>query len=1222
MKISFLPSFPLLEILTPAPLAKLFLLGIALVSIALGRSANAQVIYQPYAITTFAGQAGLVGTTDGSGSAARFNYPYGIALDNAGNAYVADTYNYTIRKVTPSGVVSTWAGVAGSPGSNDGLFTQRFNDPSGLAVGSDGYIYVADTGNNTIRKIAPNGRVSTLAGSAGVAGSADGNGTAARFNYPTYVADTLNFTIRKITPSGDVSTLAGVAGEFGYADGAGAQATFTYPYGLAVTTSGTVFVADTYNYTIRKILPDGTTSTVAGVRGGSGSNDGNASGARFNAPRGIAVDGAGNVYVADEFSSTIRKLTPDGMVRTLAGYAGATGSNDGAGSSARFNYAAGVAVSQSGVLYVADTRNQTVRTGTPTDAPDPGSAVDTSFNAGNFTNGQVYAAILQPDGKVVIGGSFNKVHGIARQNLARLNADGTLDTSFPSGTGTDGVVETIVRQSDGKLLITGGFSSVNGTSRYSGLARLNADGSLDTAFDPGSNLRLNAYGNPDGYGTVSAVALQPDGKIILVGQFTDILTGPDTRVSRSCVARFNQDGSLDPSFNPGAGCVASDSDDTGPAYVHQIVRQNLGANAGKIIIAGLFDTFDGHTVPSFVRLNSDGSFDSSFSTAAVAADDFVNAELVQTDDRLVLARLSTNPANLVRLQPDGAIDPSFSTGHLADYDDPGSASGLVQQSDGKLIVTGTFHSLGGVTANGVVRLNTNGDPDNSFDAVTAAGPSGMVNSAAIVRESDGHIFLSGYFSTYGGMTRGNIAWVDQNGAPETTFAGLSGVTDFQPQIYALAVQPDGKIIVAGFFSSLNGIPHYNLVRLNPDATIDSSFNPSFQTEGSVRALYLQPDGKIVIAGNLRNVEGLPRRRVARLNSDGTVDFSFNPGTGADALVDAVTEDAAGNVYLGGIFSTVNGVPRRGLAKLSSSGVLDQLFQPDKNADGGYFVNALAPADNAIVVGGAFGAYQGVNAGKIVRVNAADAALDPTFNSGGSGFNSSVRSIKLGSDGKYSIGGFFGVFNDVPRQGAARLNNDGSLDTTFRPSEGHGSLYAVAPQGDRLLLGGVAYSTSVQPVRLTATGAYDESFYVGAGISIDPQAPLNLGAQVNAIAVQPDGAAIIGGCFNLFDGVSRVSLARVKSPDPTAPLIKISSIARLANGHATVKAIGFPNTHYTIQTSASPSANSFTGGTPVTAEQSGLIQFDDASAVGQPARFYRITLQNLNPGRIPLILPRN
>ncbi len=190
-----------------------------------------------------------------------------MAVDGAGNVFVADTWNHTIRKITPTGVVTTLAGTAGSSGSADGTgATARFNEPFGVAVDGAGNVFVADTWNHTIRKITPTGVVTTLAGTAGfVEGSADGTGAAARFNEPygvavdgagnVFVADTDNNTIRKITPSGVVTTLAGTAGSSGSTDGTGAAARFYWPEGVAVDGAGNVFVADAVNYTIRKITP-------------------------------------------------------------------------------------------------------------------------------------------------------------------------------------------------------------------------------------------------------------------------------------------------------------------------------------------------------------------------------------------------------------------------------------------------------------------------------------------------------------------------------------------------------------------------------------------------------------------------------------------------------------------------------------------------------------------------------------------------------------------------------------------------------------------------------------------------------------------------------------------------------------------------------------------------------------------------------------------------------
>ena len=291
-------------------------------------------------------------------------------MDGSGNVYVADTYNYTIRKITPEGVVSTLAGLAGSSGSADGTGSAaRFNyAQAAWPWTASGNVYVADSGNNTIRKITPAGVVSTLAGLAGTPGSADGTGSAARFCYPygvavdgsgnVYVADSMNYTIRKITPAGVVSTLAGWPGSSGSTDGTGSAARFDYPTGVAVDGSGNVYVADTDNYTIRKITPAGVVSTLAGLAGTSGSADGTGSAARFDWPHGVAVDGSGNVYVADTGNYTIRMITPAGVVSTLAGTAGSSGSADGTGSAARFNYPYGVAVDGSGNVYVADCMQQ------------------------------------------------------------------------------------------------------------------------------------------------------------------------------------------------------------------------------------------------------------------------------------------------------------------------------------------------------------------------------------------------------------------------------------------------------------------------------------------------------------------------------------------------------------------------------------------------------------------------------------------------------------------------------------------------------------------------------------------------------------------------------------------------------------------------------------------------------------------------------------------------
>jgi sugar lactone lactonase YvrE len=339
----------------------------------------ALVVVYPLSLTTLAGLAGTSGSADGTGSAARFYDPCDVAADSAGNVFVADTNNSTIRKITPAGAVTTLAGLAGTSGSSDGTGSAaRFNSPAGLAVDGSDNVYVADTHNNTIRKISPTGVVTTVAGLAGSGGSSDGTGTA-RFNSPAgltvdgsgnvYVADTHNNTIRKITPTGVVSTVAGLAGTGGSSNGTGSAALFSSPEGVTVDGSGNLYVADTGNHTIRKITPAGAVTTLAGLAGISGSSDGAGSMARFQYPAGLTVTSAGNLYVADTDNNTIRQISPAGLVATIAGLAGFSGSTDGVGSAARLFYPDGVAVDGSGNVYVADTDNHTIREGQVVSAP-------------------------------------------------------------------------------------------------------------------------------------------------------------------------------------------------------------------------------------------------------------------------------------------------------------------------------------------------------------------------------------------------------------------------------------------------------------------------------------------------------------------------------------------------------------------------------------------------------------------------------------------------------------------------------------------------------------------------------------------------------------------------------------------------------------------------------------------------------------------------------------
>ena len=369
-----------------------------------------------------AGNLGGYGSADGTGAGAGLNGAQGVATDAAGNVYVADGGNQAIRKITPAGVVTTFAGSAGLGGAADGTGgAARFSNPRAVATDSAGNVFVADTGNHTIRRITPAGEVTTLAGSPGVSGSVDSTGVGARFNLPTgvavdargnvFVADSGNHSIRKVSAAGVVSTWAGSAGNPGLVNGSAAAARFNNPNGLAFDSAGNLFVGDTNNDAVRRIASDGTVSSfagslirpaglstdgadnfyvaqveshviskitpaavvtlLAGAAGLNGSADGSASTARFYRPFGVAADGAGNVYIADTGNSLIRRIdaaAAPAAVSTLAGSVAIGGSADGTGGAARFLGASGVTTDSAGFIYVADRLDHAIRKITPAGA--------------------------------------------------------------------------------------------------------------------------------------------------------------------------------------------------------------------------------------------------------------------------------------------------------------------------------------------------------------------------------------------------------------------------------------------------------------------------------------------------------------------------------------------------------------------------------------------------------------------------------------------------------------------------------------------------------------------------------------------------------------------------------------------------------------------------------------------------------------------------------------
>ncbi|HEX5706734.1 MAG TPA: delta-60 repeat domain-containing protein, partial [Pyrinomonadaceae bacterium] len=469
--------------------------------------------------------------------------------------------------------------------------------------------------------------------------------------------------------------------------------------------------------------------------------------------------------------------------------------------------------------------------------------VDPTFNPGTgpTSRGSVAEVVLQPDGKVIVVGLFFGVGGAPRGGVARLNADGSLDTSF-AGPGANSGVSAAALQPDGKILIGGLFTSVNGTPREK-IARLNADGSLDTSFE--SKLRVDVL--------VKDIVVQPNGKLLVAGLFTT--TG--TTVNPG-VARLNADGSVDATFSV-------------PQLDNTVDVMALQPD-GRVVIGGFFTSVNGVTRRHVARLNANGALDTSFLASGAGANEPVFALSVRPDGRVVIGGFfssfnDTPRGRIARLHADGSLDTSFlNSGAGAES----TVWALAFQTDGRVVIVGDFSSYNGTPRERIARLNADGSLDTSFLA-SGAGADTTVSAVAV--QPDGRVLVGGFFSSIAGTARDSVARLEPSGAPDATFVPAPIVV---AHAQALALQPDGKVLIGGVFTRVNGVTRLRLARLEASGALDAAF-PSVGSGASntVEAVAVQPDGKILVGGRFTNVNNSIRRRVARLNADGSVDAAFN-----------------------------------------------------------------------------------------------------------------------------------------------------------------------------------------------------------------------------------------------------------------------------------------------------------------------------------------------------------
>lgn len=751
----------------------------------------------------------------------------------------------------------------------------------------------------------------------------------------------------------------------------------------------------------------------------------------------------------------------------------------------------------------------------------PGT-IDPTFNpsdlgsgAGDGADKSISAMVVQQAGKIIICGYYTTYNNIPQKSISRLNTDGTLDNSFSINELTGSIVTAFI-QADGKIIIGGSFTSINNTPRKN-IARLNTDGTLDTSFDPGTGAN----------NTVFEIVAQINGKIIISGNFTTY-----NGITQNRIARLNTDGSLDAGFNTGTGANN---------FLTAISMQS----DGKILVGGTFFTsFNDTSQNGIARLNTDGSLDTSF-TIGTGGNSGVESIALQTDGKIIIGggftifnAISQN--RIARLNADGSLDPSFNIGTGTNS----SIETVSIQTDGKIIIAGSFTSYNGIARNGIARLNTDGSLDISFLVGLGTGDntvtSNVVYSTAIL--ADGKIIIGGDFTSYNATLQKRIARLNSNGSLDTTF---NPSTAANSAVLTTAIQADGKSIIGGQFSIYNGVLRNRIARLHLDGSVDASFNFTADFNYTkITATALQQNGKIIVLGTFSNLSGQLFDRIFRLNSDGSLDTSFKSfsGEASTPLLETIVIQSDDKILLGGDFDAINlddinSVTLSKIARLNSDGTYDTSFDSSVGINSVGYVNSIAlQPDGKIIVGGFFQSYNNVDRGKIARLNT-DGSLDSSFNPGIGVGNGEVNSISIQSDGKIIIVGNFTNYNNISRNRIARLNPDGSLDTNFNLGNGASSRIvstSIQPDG-KIIIGG--YFTSYNGIarsgiaRLNADGSLDSSFNVGTGVN----------AGVATTSIQSDGKILVGGYFTNYNGFGKNRIARINGDDNSLSISETKNV---------------------------------------------------------------------------------
>jgi uncharacterized delta-60 repeat protein len=743
-----------------------------------------------------------------------------------------------------------------------------------------------------------------------------------------------------------------------------------------------------------------------------------------------------------------------------------------------------------------------------------------TVKTGTQANNYITALEVQTDGKIIIGGFFTSWNGSTANRVVRLNSDGTTDTAFLSniGTGANGSVSSIKIQPDGKILIGGYFTSWSSTS-INYIVRLNSDGTEDIYFTSGMGVGPNA--------PVRSIALSSDGKILVVGEFT-AWTG--TGVGR--IAQISAAGVFDADFNNFVGSAANNT----------ILDVAIQPNNSKIIVAGNFSTWGGIGVGRVVALNYSGARDATFSNnVGNGSNAEIKKIIVQPDSKILLLSEEMTTWNgssvnkIIRLESSGTADTAFNTAaNSAIGGTFNGVSAMALQVDGKIIFGGDQLALG--------RLNANGTRDTAFDASKGYGFGGTGTPGIyfLSAQADGKIFVSGLFLSWDGTALSRFVRLNSDGSSELV-PGANNV------IYSVANMPGNKILIGGLFRTWDGVVVNGLACINSDGTLDTNFSSNVGLgvnvlDGNyVTCISVQDDDKIIVGGYFTSWNGITVNRVVRLNSNGTRDISFSDrvGTGPSNIVESVAIQSDGKIVLGGWFTSWAGTTVNRIVRLNSDGTRDTAFTTSTGTAANDRVNVVTiQADGKILVGGFFDRWNGVPKYGLIRLQTSG-ALDTTF--AGANDATSIRAIAIQSDGKVVVGGGFGRWNGVSIQGIVRLNADGTRDTGFSNSGTSGNLYgyfstsgdlltattaevlAIHIQEDqKIVIGGVFGIfdgvTALRIARINSNGTRDSAFIANSGTGANNT--------VRSIIGHINKKIIVGGSFIKWNSAFRYRFVRL------------------------------------------------------------------------------------------------